>query len=126
MTKITITIDTDKHVVLPREPTREMLIAARSVHDLSDIIIAPYKAMIRTAPPPPSAWQPIESAPRDGTLLLCYGPGNKKALIQRARTVQFRMDFVRKESVGKHRFYNEFPEAPYTHWMPLPKPPEGV
>ena len=52
-----------------------------------------------------SEWQPIETAPRDQTWVICWGP-----------------DY----GFGLARFYPniEWAEEPeYTHWRPLPAPP---
>lgn len=64
MPKITVTIDTDTHAVVPREPTREMLNLGRleeypryeceytePVDD--DCVKGVYRAMLAAAPPVP-------------------------------------------------------------------------
>lgn len=64
-----------------------------------------------------SAWQPIDTAPKDGTWVLAYSPNGN----------------WRRISWGKNRF-NEacwtsvdwwfFEREEFTHWMPLPEPPQ--
>lgn len=100
MTDITIPPESLKDpamVLMPREPTPQMLWAGEGITDLvlpdtafentvenrrSEIRTA-YYAMIETwerertalspAPPAPSPWRPIETAPRDGSrMLLAY------------------------------------------------------
>ena len=68
-----------------------------------------------------SEWKPIETAPKDGTLILVYEPDNESWPIRSARWSQSpyppgRWDwfYVYDDCLG---------EAP-THWMPLPSPPE--
>ena len=63
---------------------------------------------------PATAWQPIETAPRDETLFLATGldggsgPGRHVAIV-----------FC--DGAG---FFDDFDEYTYlTHWMPLPAPP---
>lgn len=67
-------------------------------------------------------WQPIETAPRDGTRALFYQEGNPRAEVPAARQTEMRVDFFNKRASSKN-FYREWPEARYTHWMPLPEPP---
>lgn len=70
MTKITTTIDTATHAVVPRQPTFLMLEFCRPTSlSMAGKI---YRAMLATAPLPPSAWQPIESAPRDRDILIYH------------------------------------------------------
>lgn len=65
-------------------------------------------------------WLPIETAPRDGTYCLFYSPGKKRAGNENAREPYMRIDHFSDEwRVGRH----QYPEAPYTHWLPLPKSP---
>ena len=64
-------------------------------------------------------WQPIETAPKDGTPILCAWEGQPfDAAIMHYEGGMFgvlthEMDFIVR------------PDAQPTHWMPLPKPPKG-
>lgn len=60
-------------------------------------------------------WQPIETAPRDGTRLLCYAPATEG----RAAVVRNDYWWVRERGFALMR-----PTQPYTHWRPLPQPPK--
>lgn len=53
-------------------------------------------------------WQPIETAPRDGTWVLCWGPDCEHGIAW----------------FPPNPCWAEYPE--YTHWMPLPEPPEAL
>ena len=68
-------------------------------------------------------WQPIATAPRDGTKFLGFAPANKRASNQNARYDQMRVDWKKKGSDGE-RFWRELPESSYTAWTPLPPPPD--
>jgi len=58
-------------------------------------------------------WQPIETAPRDGTWVLIFCDGN---------AIQAQWD--RDDAYWANgRFGLGFDDA--THWMPLPEPPEA-
>lgn len=63
-------------------------------------------------------WQPIETAPRDGTAVLGYfglTAGDEPP------------DMAVTRYDGKHWVSTEIPCEPFdkpTHWMPLPEPPE--
>ncbi len=67
-------------------------------------------------------WRPIETAPRDGTRCLFYAPANAKAGNENAHRPQMRVDLF---SARWPRAMHQLPEAPYTHWMPLPEPPHA-
>jgi hypothetical protein len=77
-------------------------------------------------------WQPIESAPRDGTwFMICradeghdsYEVGRYDPLMFE-RYVEAHDGLYRKEPYQAHdwRGFNNFHRA--THWMPLPEPPK--
>jgi hypothetical protein len=69
-----------------------------------------------------TVWQPIETAPKNGTPVLVYSPGNQYGFNTNARRSRIIVDkYMFSDGFC---FYREYPEAPYTHWMPLPAPPE--
>lgn len=63
-----------------------------------------------------NGWQPIETAPKDGTnvLLCCYNNG---------KYVSIHMACYAKGVDGNYRWYGEY-DGYETHWMPLPAPPK--
>lgn len=68
-------------------------------------------------------WQPIESAPRDGTDILVYRPRAHEhgdAAITVAKTT----DRPRPSPHGIQH-YTDRAHHP-THWMPLPAPPASI
>jgi len=78
-----------------------------------------------------SEWQPIETAPKDGTTILAWGPYSEPATYQWRTNVRL---------VGwvpvwdgflvieyQSDFGTEYKTAdPLTHWMPLPQPPHHL
>ena len=68
-----------------------------------------------------SEWQPIETAPKDGRYVLCFARGKHDAGSQNAREDQWRVDHFSRRGV----WWRMLPETPYTHWQPLPPPPEA-
>jgi hypothetical protein len=67
------------------------------------------------------AWQPIETAPKDGTEVLLWIKGDEES--PRKGRWEERLDLRRG-----HKWcvaYGWCEDTP-THWMPLPEPPEGV
>lgn len=68
-----------------------------------------------------TGWQPIKTAPRDDTRCLFYSPGNPKAHNVNAQQPHYKVD---RFSAAWPRARHQLPEAPYTHWMPLPEPPK--
>lgn len=77
-----------------------------------------------------SEWQPIETAPKDGTTILIYGgtyfhdnDGSWNAddsQLKHVTTAYFRRDGW---CMGFGESYNDEIWAKPTHWMPLPTPP---
>ena len=65
-----------------------------------------------------SQWQPIETAPRDGTKVLLCHSGYAHPYYDRDRTPRVWVDFFRAGS-----WYNTAPSGQPTHWRPLPAPP---
>lgn len=68
--------------------------------DIARAAIAAYEAAL---------WEPIETAPRDGQLILA-----KHKTISRARMLYANPEWVETEA-----------NRLYTHWRPLPAPPES-
>lgn len=63
---------------------------------------------------PTQGWQPIETAPKDGTEILVYAPGFCQTALWESYT--FSEGWV-NDSSGN--WLND-----PTHWMPLPEPPK--
>jgi hypothetical protein len=63
-------------------------------------------------------WQPIDSAPKDGSRILIYGCANCGGLTM--HTARFKVE--RGAWIVSHNVAMFEP----THWMPLPEPPEGI
>jgi hypothetical protein len=66
-------------------------------------------------------WQPIDTAPKDGTEVLGYSD-ERDPKIELIRYLG--ADFVDGDLICKWLDRDEA-EFPATHWMPLPKPPGG-
>lgn len=72
-------------------------------------------------------WQPIETAPKDGTWVLVWGGETDEMMdISREecrRVVTAQYSYVRWQFAWfDGGFYGKFDKPP-THWMPLPEPP---
>lgn len=68
------------------------------------------------------SWQPIETAPRDGSWIDLWAKGY-------GRKPKMCWQFVQREKVEGwtddfHGFGALYAEQQFTHWMPLPPPPE--
>lgn len=64
-------------------------------------------------------WLPIESAPRDGTEVLCFHSGS----MQNARYFEWKCGGTSEKVWGKPDGWHWSERHPPTHWMPLPHPP---
>jgi hypothetical protein len=75
-------------------------------------------------------WQPIDTAPKDGTWILLFGKGTDDEHETRQIAVAQYTDYLNGRKTKWHwqfawydgGYYGVF-EGP-THWMPLPKLPE--
>lgn len=67
-------------------------------------------------------WQPIETAPRDGTVIQCWHKVYKCPI-----SVLWKDDGFpyRGERLNwyERSYTTAWPEQSFTHWMPLPPPP---
>ena len=62
-------------------------------------------------------WQPIETAPKDGTMVLSYEP--------RATKHKYKfMEFHRTKDGGSWKNVAASGAVIPSHWMPLPEPPK--
>ncbi|MCU0943587.1 MAG: hypothetical protein MUE35_13690, partial [Hydrogenophaga sp.] len=103
--------------------------------ELADSVLA----LLAAAPQPPSAWRPIEEAPRDGTTVLLAAPGRVTAGDWHAEqwptaseyhgsTGEYLGQYETGECVpaGWYSWDGGFTdENPPTHWQPLPPPPSA-
>ena len=60
-----------------------------------------------------SEWLPIESAPKDGTMILAWVPDGRMMI--------WRADLLWRGLSNRTPEHLQFPA---THWMPLPSPPD--
>ncbi len=67
-------------------------------------------------------WQPIETAPRDGTEFLAIGSLRAIVVVAFERDPSNQRQRVLVETFRKEVLHG--PAAWATHWMPLPTPPE--
>jgi hypothetical protein len=66
-------------------------------------------------------WQPIETAPKDGTEILAYEKYDYR--ISNGEIIPFeRIKIVQWDEVMQWGFNEEINPS---HWMPLPKPPKN-
>jgi len=77
-----------------------------------------------------SEWQPIETAPKDGTwILVCGGRTEDEEVTRTHAVAQWTDDLNGRKTKWHWQFawydggYYGFYENP-THWMPLPEPPK--
>jgi hypothetical protein len=76
--------------------------------------------------PPPGAWQPIETAPKDGTLILTVVAGWQPGIFRWDEIGRWTPDpesFLNASDLGEWIDGNEYNP---THWMPLPTGPTKI
>ena len=70
-----------------------------------------------------SEWQPIETAPKDGTKVLAAHFGDKSSNWYGRMAVDFYHDAAAGDAFTGWGAFNSR-HWPATHWMPLPEPPK--
>ena len=108
--------EVDQHVDLKRYDT-----APNEV--LFDVVMeAMVKGRAALANAEPAGWQPIETAPKDGSFYLAFGEG--KTWTQNQPNGCYPGEWYFSESRGEWRGYSLTDES--THWMPLPTQPKDA
>lgn len=113
----------DGYALVPVEPTPKMVdatwdepLGANESHNVRNKRI--YKAMIAAAPKPVvPAWQPIETAPRDGTDVLIYTMAGSMYVAGYDDAFSNVWRIRNDEGVNSRVV---------THWMPLPAAPKEM
>lgn len=113
-----------KYRLVPVEPTEHMLDSGQyaSFRDIETQDAARiYEAMLTAAPE--AGWQPIETAPKDGTaVLLYYG---EDYYVMEGRCFPTKASFQGRGSPYKWVSAVDMGDLQPTHWVPLPLPPKG-
>lgn len=109
--------------LLPIEPTEAMIEAGWNAIGEAD---ATYRAMIDAAPPTPNAsesergWKPIDSAPRDGSIILIGFVPTGNLYKEDRRVFEGRWNAAQNQFTSTNGFLI-FDSA--SHWQPLPAAP---
>lgn len=69
-------------------------------------------------------WQPIETAPKDGTTVLLSEKWNSIPIIGRFARGKWVGDHTNVNTDGDACVIDYFEPTHITHWMPLPEPPK--
>jgi len=130
---VTMSRAADRHFESARQlhaRVKELEAALRGLVDFTDYVpeaqrldvwhmrLAKARSALSPAPPAPSPWRPIETAPKDGTLLLATN-GKWRG------TTKYHEPLYEGDPPWVDE-YTEFIEPPVTHWMPLPPLPRSV
>ena len=116
--RIVAITDHKHHPIIAENP--EMWFKDINRYSKSGNLCAQYKIrrdlyeLIKESPKPKSPWQPIESAPKDGTDILVLF---KNKRVSNAFWSKANKTFCRDE-------LNGFGQGELTHWRPLPDAPE--
>lgn len=88
-------------------------------------VLASLSEVLAALPPSPQGWQPIETAPKDGTKILAYTVHGDFELTEWYRVVSDRFEAVEGGLYRKHEdiFSQGWNGNTPTHWMPLPPLP---
>ena len=127
MAIVTKTFDSNEWQLVPKKATDTMKKAAQDCHECDNGHIKYgaqyiYSAMLAAAPQPNLAqWQPIETAPKDGTVFL----GMEGDRVFACRYSQDFANFITGFALGPTDAAKTFVlGVTPTLWLPLPQPPE--
>lgn len=72
-----------------------------------------------------SDWQPISTAPKDGTVIQVWHAihGCPVSVMWKEEGFRFRGEILHWI---ERTYTSSWPERAFTHWMPLPQPPEDA
>ena len=98
-----------------QDGTRQALIAEER-----RIIAAYLEAQSYDVCEPPSAWQPIETAARDGTRILAIDADGDMMVVEYYVGSDGRAFW----EIARNELEQYFAGRTLTHWMPLPEPPK--
>lgn len=125
------------YAVVPVEPTPAMRLAGRKAPDMVDDL---WRAMLAAAPVPAAPvvapWQPIETAPKDGSLFLCWVSAVRYGETDEGQ--QYQQDASQADFCSWRDNPCDLPGHGYfdpccgqiadaqgvTHWMPIPAAPK--
>jgi hypothetical protein len=115
--------------MVPVEPTEEMTNAyydkaCDSCYDFLGVDEAWREMLAAAAPPPPSPWRDIASAPRDGTYILVCGPWEDDVSWIDGSAPIVAVACWNDDCWWSGRGAYGFTVFA-THWMPLPAPPQS-
>ena len=133
---------TRDHLAPPTPPTRVEALILKVVHLFTEgqwgeaenllrhDLLAAVRHALRAQPPTPSGWQPIETAPKDGTLVDLFVDGHRETDCCWHR-LDWEIAYLHwpADSMGwatwseRDGEYGRIEPAP-THWQPLPAPPQ--
>jgi len=68
-------------------------------------------------------WQPIESAPKDGSLVILYSPAEEQVCVGVFDHSIWHCACKDQPDLGEFGFHGFIDVTP-SHWMPLPEPPK--
>lgn len=90
--------------------------------DIADIAsyVSDLEARLEKAEAERDGWQPIETAPKDGSSILCFVPLDTMGVPFNHRVLALR--YEARKSAWLTDVYAFVPFEP-THWQPLPTPP---
>lgn len=93
--------------------------AKENGRSFSEQVVKLCEYALRVKPDARAAWQPIETAPRDGSFVLIFSPVALEPLLYIASFNEFEEDLDPGEWTDPSLYLVPDP----THWMPLPEPP---
>lgn len=89
-----------------------------------EVAEAAVRFALQSIPAPQGSWQPISTAPRDGTWFLAQGDGRGLSGDFENCTFVCTWEDDLGGYTGWQSVPGDYPAQP-THWMPLPNPPLG-
>jgi len=110
--------DTIKHLRIRQDQLdQEGLMVGVSRQALDEVLT--YLAATRAEP----QWQPIETAPKDGTEFMAWWEGEFEPKVRFDQEIE-RYEFFGRIDYDQDGWSDEYIKGP-SHWMAIPTPPKG-
>jgi len=124
MTQIFLSVEDQLRIVTKKQQVQieQLRVKLTEQENCGTAMAAELTALQDKGPAPIEQWQPIETSPKNGTVILGYGVSGRVGMASKVP----RDDCEMWTFCGTTADVMYQPSVKPTHWMPLPVAPEGA